>query len=757
MTKTIPYLWCCVLLLTGCLLSGCDNRQSTNGNEAFLSEDQTVDQTGQDAETARMVLRLKTLREQVDPMQHAFRSEDRLNLLKKASQDAPITLKLAWQLAFEQMLAGYSAQAGNAFETLLQQNAHRPALADPITRRHLKSLAAIAYMRMGEQANCVMLHGAQSCLFPINPAAIHENQLGSERAMRLYAEILSDYPDDMTSRWLYNLAAQTLGLPVSELPEDWQIPLNLFASDVELPPFINKATATNSAITDLAGSVVAEDFNGDGLLDLMVSAWGERSQLRVLINQGDDGFVDHTASSGLSGLFGGLNIVPADYDNDGDVDVLVLRGAWLKHAGRQPNSLLNNDGTGRFQDVTERAGLLSFHPTQTAAWGDFDNDGWLDLYIGNESRPNDQHLGELYRNLGNGRFENIAAAAGLATDGFVKGAVWGDYDNDGLLDLYVSNMNGANQLFKNLSEHGQWRFVDVAESAGVADPRFSFPTWFWDYNNDGWLDIFVADFAPNAFNRPQALSASESQAVDVINCYLGSCDSPTKPRLYENLKNGQFADVTQSVGLNQPLLAMGANFGDVDNDGFLDVYIGNGAPDFRTLIPNRMFRNNAGTAFQDITTTAGVGHLQKGHGIAFADFDNDGDQDIYAVMGGAYTGDVYQNALFMNPGHGNHWLTIRLQGTESNRSAIGARVTLNINDNGTERQIHRLISSGSSFGANSLQLEVGLGQARQITTLQVQWPGGKIQQWSNIPVDQFIEIIEGNDQYEGFTPPMANF
>jgi hypothetical protein len=189
---------------------------------------------------------------------------------------------------------------------------------------------------------------------------------------------------------------------------------------------------------------------------------------------------------------------------------------------------------------------------------------------------------------------------------------------------------------------------------------------------------------------------------------------------------------------------MGANFGDLDNDGFLDCYFGTGDPHFGTLVPNRMFRNAEGKAFQDVTTSGGFGHIQKGHGIGFGDLDNDGDQDIYAVMGGAFAGDVYQNILLENPGHGNHWITLRVQGRESNRSAIGARIRVTVQSPAGRRHIHATVGSGGSFGASSLQQEMGLGDASAIVAIQVQWPREDgLEDFPGVPLNGVYEILEG--------------
>ncbi len=559
------------------------------------------------------------------------------------------------------------------------------------------------------------------------------------------ASLLEEFPDDLTSRWLYNLAAQTVGDYPDRVPARWLIPEETFDSEYPLDMFTNVAPANGLATVGLAGGAVMDDFNGDGHLDVMASSWGYRDALRLYINQTDGQFAEGTQGNGLNGITGGLNLVHADFDNDGDPDVFVLRGGWLLGQGRQPNSLLVNDGAGHFADQTEQAGLLSFHPTQTAAWGDYDNDGWIDLVIGNEIRPGSTHPGELYRNNGDGTFSEVADRVGLRITGFVKAVVWGDYNNDGWIDLYVSRMGQTNQLFRNNGPDVTPQFNDVTELAGVAEPVNSFPAWFWDMDNDGWLDLFVADFSSDAYGADRNAAFVTGEVDRIAASYLGEA-ARSMPRVYRNLGDGTFEDITQSARLDLPLLAMGVNYGDIDNDGFPDMYIGTGDPDFQTLIPNRMFRNDEGLAFQDVTTSAGVGHLQKGHGIAFGDLDNDGDQDVYAVMGGAYSGDVFQNAMFLNPGNDNNWVTIRLQGVTANRSAIGARLRLETTTPDGRQTVHKLLGSGGSFGANSLQQEIGLGRATRIDSLTIEWPGASTQVFTDIEINQTLLIVEGEPE-----------
>jgi hypothetical protein len=193
------------------------------------------------------------------------------------------------------------------------------------------------------------------------------------------------------------------------------------------------------------------------------------------------------------------------------------------------------------------------------------------------------------------------------------------------------------------------------------------------------------------------------------------------------------------------LLAMSGNFGDLDNDGFLDIYLGTGSPDLSMVIPNRMLRNNGGRGFQDVTTAGGFGHIQKGHAITFGDLDNDGDQDIYASLGGAYEGDVYFNALFENPGTTNRLIKLKLVGRKSNRAAIGARIKVTLVESTGERAVFRTVNSGGSFGASPLRQEIGVGSAHSIREVEVWWPASGIRQnFAGLNPGSCYTITEGD-------------
>jgi hypothetical protein len=469
-----------------------------------------------------------------------------------------------------------------------------------------------------------------------------------------------------------------------------------------------------------AGGAIMEDFDNDGLLDLAVTSWDPTQPMAYYRNKGDATFEERSKQAGITNQLGGLVCYQADFDNDGLMDIFIPRGAWLNWRIRP--SLLRNTGAGVFKDVTKEAGLMDPVNSHTASWGDYDNDGWLDLFIGCEKQTN-----RLYRNKGNGTFEEVAARAGVQGDKarFCKGSAWIDYDNDGYSDLYLNNMEDVGRLYHN--DHAG-RFTEVTSSMGIDGPHEGFSCWAWDFDNDGWLDIWAA--------------CADRSLDGVVKGILGQPHGMHYGRLYRNRQGAGFEDMTTEAGLDLVFAPMGTNFADFDNDGWLDFYLGTGEPSLATLVPNRMFKNVDGKRFAEITATSGTGHLQKGHAVACGDWDRDGDVDMFVETGGAVNGDRYHNVLFQNPGQGNHWLTIKLVGKKTNRAAIGARIKV-VTNGDKPLAVHRHVTSGSSFGANTLQQTIGLSKARQVAVLEIHWPtSGTTQVFRDIPADQAIEVTE---------------
>jgi hypothetical protein len=647
----------------------------------------------------------------------------------------------------------YAGAAEPAIATLEQLLVDYKGMLPPRDIETLKSDLAFAYFRLGELSNCTWNHNSDACIFPIAPDGVHKEQLGAHEAAKRYEELLADPgidPDNaLVYRWLLNLSYMVQGKYPDGVPAQWRIPLDGFKSDYDIGLFRDVAATRGVSLLGRAGSVAMEDFDNDGHLDLMISRMGVDDPVEYYRNRGDGTFERRTAQAGLVGIVGGLNLVQADYDNDGCIDVYIPRGAWYHDKGQYPASLLHNNCDGTFTDVTARAGVLNGYPSQVAVWADFNNDGMLDLFVGNEivrdkiDWPRDAKSFRLYVNNGDGTFTDVAAQSGIALDGMIKGATADDYDNDGRIDIYVSVMGGANHLLHNGGISGKVpQFDDVTAKAGVGDPRMSFTTWFFDYDNDGWPDIFVSGYWATMPN--------------IIREFLGQKDKATgdRPRLYHNNRDGTFTDVSREAHLDHLLLTMGANFGDLDNDGWLDFYLGTGAAPVTNIVPHQMFRNDHGKAFQNVTTSGGFGHLQKGHGVAFGDIDNSGNQDVFEVIGGAYTSDRFYSALFKNPGHGNHWIKLRLSGTRSNRFAVGGRIHIRITEDAAPRDIFFTVNSGGSFGASSLRPHIGVGKATTIDSIEIRWPGGETRQFAGpIAADAVYEIGEGDSRLKRLPAP----
>ena len=483
-----------------------------------------------------------------------------------------------------------------------------------------------------------------------------------------------------------------------------------------------------------------------------------------------------------------------DYDRDGDMDVLIVNGSSLsrlERGGDQMVALYRNDGGGHFTDVTAASGLLR------RGWGigtcvaDYDNDGFPDVYV--------TALGAnvLWHNTGHGTFTETGQAADA---GWGTGCAFGDYDRDGFVDLYVANylspewekfapegertcafMNikvpcgpkplrgEPDVLYRNT---GKGTFVDVTKSAGVFVPgHYGFGVLFTDLDDDGWPDIYVAsDTAPSLFFRNRqngtfteaALAAGiavsgdgREQAgmgvdagdfdgdgrLDLIKTHF-SQDHTT---LYRNLGGGLFADVSGRAGMMLgPQLGWGVGFVDLDNDGRLDVFVANGHiyPDIdRTgtstyLQKKQLYWNLGGGRFREVSREIGGAILdaKSSRGTAFGDYDNDGDIDILVVnMDDRPT-------LLRNDTVGGRWMTVRLEGTTSNRDAIGARVTV---EAAGVRQIAEIRSGGSYLSQNDVRAHFGLGGARQVDRLTIRWPNGALETATGLATNRFYVAREG--------------
>src|SRR6266536_1510137 len=583
----------------------------------------------------------------------------------------------------------------------------------------------VAYLHRSEMKNGIYDVPGDRCLIPPPANMSFQKKEDSLKAIEYFQKYLEKVPNDLAIRWLLNYAYMTLGQHPQGVPKQYLIPLSAFESKEPAPHFVDVAEKAGLRLKSMAGGVIVDDFENNGVLDVVTSSMNMCEHLHYFHNNGNGTFTDRSEKAALADQLGGLNMIQADFNNDGCMDILVLRGGWEIPMRK---SLLRGNCDGTFSDVTKEAGLADPPTaTQSAVWADINNDGWLDLFVVAEHGP-----AQLFLNKGDGTFKNIAHTAGVDQTAFSKAVVSADYDNDGYPDFYVSVYGGNNLLYHNNHDN---TFSEVASQAGVVGPHYTFPSWFFDYDNDGWPDLLVNSYFISVDESVRTISNLPHNALTT--------------KLYHNERHGTFKDVTPDVGLEKVYMPMGANFGDIDNDGFLDFYIGNGYPNYAALIPHFLFRNHDGKYFADVTAASGTGELHKGHAVAFADLARNGNDDILTVTGGATPGDAHAFRLFENPGTDNDWINLRLVGVKSNRAAIGARIKVNVENEGRGTQpIYRTVGSGGSFGASPMEQHIGLGKSARIQNIEIWWPSSNTRQnFANVAKDQFLQIKEFDTSY----------
>ena len=476
-----------------------------------------------------------------------------------------------------------------------------------------------------------------------------------------------------------------------EEPQIVQLPLQVAKAKVPQP----RPTFTN--LTALAGfseigyslGVSCGDFDNDGNVDIFLSDSGELPSL-LYQNNGDFTFTDVAFQRGIDYLGNTFSGVFGDYDNDGDLDL------YLANPSFRPNFFYRNDGVNGFVDVTQQVGVSNTDESTGAVWGDYDNDGNLDIYVLNNTEPN-----VLFHNNGNGAFTDVTQIAGVGNLNGSMSAAFFDYDNDGDSDFYLANIDAPCVLYHN---NGDGTFADVTAFAGVKnftlsrdhDGNAALGITIGDYDNDMNEDIYVANHGVNA--------------------------------LFRNNGDGTFTDVAANAGVDYPLKSQGAIFFDYDNDGYLDIYVTNK----RSV--NKLYHNNGDGTFTDVSEYSQVGDGGYGYGVAFADFDNDGDLDIFL----ANQAPEEANVMYCNTGNSNNWLRVKLIGVQSNRFGIGAKVIVFTKTH----RMFRTVNSGTGFCQQSAEAHFGLGANTKAEKVEVHWPSGRMQTISNVMANQVVEITE---------------
>lgn len=431
------------------------------------------------------------------------------------------------------------------------------------------------------------------------------------------------------------------------------------------------------------------DFDNDGDDDLYFSriTWSNI----LYENLGNGFFNDITDQAGLTTIKGGRSSVWGDIDNDGDLDLYV-------GIAREGNHLFLNNGNGTFEDITQSAGLQLNAETIHCLMADVDNDGFLDIYV---TINNDEN--KLYKNNGDGTFTDVTVESGALDDTRAMGAGFFDYDKDGDLDLYlVHDFGFVNNLYQN---DGTGHFVDVARQAGVNFSGDGMGVAFGDYNNDRWLDMYITNLNENL--------------------------------LYLNNADGTFTDVTEQAGVADGGMSWGCSFLDYDNDGWLDIFVANETKfiELPDHWPNVLFRNNDNGTFEDVSIETGISTYFNSFGNAILDYDGNGWLDIAVANNTGSTG----NEFFVNMGGNNNWFVLELEGTVSNRDAVGTRVEAFAGD----WQRVDEVRAGSGYNSqSSLALEFGLGQMSQIDSLLIYWASGIQETFFDIPANRHVKIVE---------------
>lgn len=523
--------------------------------------------------------------------------------------------------------------------------------------------------------------------------------------------------------WLW-MAAQKLGGYPEHVPVRFQMELQSGIAPTALR-YENIAAKIGLNKTSGGRGTAIFDYNNDGLLDIAITcAHGGTNLYR---NNGDGTFTDVSLESGLDRAINGFSIIAGDYNNDGNIDLFITRLGWYPGEG----TLFHNNGDGTFTDVTEKSGIGVWGPCFSASWVDYDCDGFLDLFVPNNAGGVfDRHVpNRLFHNNGDGTFTEVTDEAGVGGILPAIGSAWGDYDNDGFPDLFVSGMGHA-QLYHN---NGDGTFTDVSLKAGFTDPAVGSVCAWCDYDNDGWLDIVQYVW---------------SEYEDIIHTMRhGHGPEDGRPlRIYRNNRDGTFTQLDREIGIDGCWGSMSGAIGDLDNDGHLDIMLGNGAPPMDRVEPMIVLQND-GKTFRNVTFSAGLPFTGKSHGTNCADLFGDGRLSILVAAGGLYPGDLLASTVYCPVERLGNYLNVRLTGTKSNRDANGARVTL---ITGSTQQM-REVGGGTNFGCLPGEQHFGLGTLTAITAVEVRWPSGLKQRFENPPVNCTIKMTEGTPGFETVT------
>ncbi|CAN5481122.1 hypothetical protein BH23BAC1_BH23BAC1_23890 [soil metagenome] len=561
-----------------------------------------------------------------------------------------------------------------------------------------------------------------------NEYNIKDSSLDLLRPAKLtFGNLGQKFPEDNYYSWINKLLDSWLEgyFILKETNQQFQNSNNLY--------FKESATLKGIHHKGMIGGICVADFNKDGYYDLFSGSIGLNDALFYYEGNSNGNFKLRSKEAFLEGSIGGGSIIQGDFDNDGFPDVYIIRGATLSFTGRQPNSLLKNNGDGTFTDITEQAGLLDFYPGNHAHFVDYNNDGFLDIFVANESLTSyfrNANPCQLFHNNGDGTFTEVGKNYGLDISQMVKGSSWLDVNNDGLLDLYISIEGDSNRLYLNKgfqASNNKWLFEPIAKAAGASLPLRSGYSVANDFNQDGWEDLLVYGTNPN------------DMTAFYLNPFMENLNSTFEPILFLNQGDGSFQQANKLWMVDYDLMVLGGASGDIDNNGYPDIYTGTGNSHIQTIIPNSLIRNSGKTLLVD-KTSSGISFLNKTHTVQLVDINFDGQLDIVATMGGFFEFERWNPALMINESNlTNSWIQIELEGKSANKQGIGSliEVTTRSLDGKEKKGFYRISTNQSPSVAH-----IGLGKADEIAKITIYWPdaNGNIQTVKDVEINQFIRI-----------------
>jgi tetratricopeptide (TPR) repeat protein len=565
---------------------------------------------------------------------------------------------------------------------------------DPAFRARARHSAAIALYRAGrfEQA-------LQACLDSMN----------------------SDSTNERARVWMW-FSAQKIGGYPENVPADFRMEMKPGWDSTDLQ-YEDIAAKIGLDKTSAGRGTAIFDYNNDGLLDIVITA--AHGGCSLYRNNGDGTFTDVSVGSGLDECVNAFAIAAGDYDNDGFTDLFITRLGFYNGDA----VLYHNNGDGTFTDVTAKAGVQSWGPAFTASWADYDCDGHLDLLIcHNLAGVFDRQVpNRLFHNNGDGTFTEVTEKCGLSSPYPTVAAAWGDYRNSGYPDVFLSSGLGRPLFFRN---NGDGTFTDISQEAGFEDFAMGSMCFSCDYDNDGRLDIVQYTWVDHE--------------DEVYTMKTGKArEGGLAARVYRNNGDGTFTMRNVEIGLDQGWGTMSGSFGDLNNDGSLDLILGNGSPRMERLNPMIIFESD-GQRFRNTTFAAGLPFVGKSHGVNCGDLFGDGRLEIIVAAGGVYPGDLLTSSVYRPTQRLGNYVNVRLTGVKSNRDAIGARLTLRA---GGAQQM-REVFGGTNFGCLPCEQHFGLGTLKKVDALEIRWPSGASQVIENPPVNDTIRITEGQPGWE---------